>query len=92
MLEVELFFKILSLPALDPSIVLSHRSFVLKWLVCICAAICLFVYPFLQAHAAFLCISQQCTFSASIGSFKSWTTSLHLKMEELGRQGPLSRA
>lgn len=53
MLEVELFFKILSLPALDPSIVLSHRSFVLKWLGCFCAAICLFVYPFLQAHAAF---------------------------------------
>lgn len=39
-----------------------------------------------------LCISQQCTFLASIGSFKSWTTSKRLKMEELGRRGPLSRA
>lgn len=80
------------LPALGPSVVLSHRSFVLKWLDCFCAAVCLFVYPFLQAHTAFLCISQQCTFSASIGSSKSWTTSLHSKTEELGRRGPLSRA
>lgn len=58
----------------------------------------LFAFP--NTHAGFylflsffvLCISQQCTFSASIGSFRSWTTSKHLKMEELGSQGPLSRA
>lgn len=76
---------------------LPHRSFVFKYLDCLCGAICLFAFP--KAHAGFylfiyfpLCISQRCTFLASIGSFRSWTTSKRLKMEELGRRGPLSRA
>lgn len=50
MLEVKLVFLP---PALDSSVVLSYRSFVLKWLDCFCVTICLFVYHFLQAHTAF---------------------------------------
>lgn len=85
MLEVKLFFLHLHWihPLCSPTGLLCLSGLIVY--------VCLFAY-LLKAHAASLCISQQCTFSASIGSCKSWTTSRHLKTGELGKQGPLSWA
>lgn len=43
---------------------LPRGSFVLKWFDCLCVAICLYVYPFSQAHTQFFVLCFLCIFTA----------------------------